>query len=88
MKLFVTSLPASYTGNQLERLFSPYGVVLFTGLIIDKETKKSKCFGFVQIQTESEGNLAIRRLNGQSFEGKKIIVKKALSQEKKSPTKR
>jgi len=77
MKLFVVGLDLSITGEQLENLFSTYGRVIYTKIIRDHETQVSRGFGFVTMDTEGDGKLAMRKLNGQEVAGKTITVKKA-----------
>ena len=77
MKLFVVGLDLSVTADQLETLFSTYGRVINARVIRDHETQVSRGFGFVTMETEGDGKLAMRKLNGQEVEGRTITVKKA-----------
>ena len=77
MKLFVVGLDLSVTAQQLENLFSSYGQVMHAKIIRDHETQVSRGFGFVTMETEGDGKLAMRKLNGQELEGRTITVKKA-----------
>ena len=77
MKLFVVGLDSSITSHQLENLFSTYGRVVNAKIIQDHETQISRGFGFVTMETEGDGKLAMRKLNGQEVEGRTITVKKA-----------
>ena len=81
MDLFVRNLPDSLTDLELSNLFRTYGQVLSARVIKDHETGHSKCFGFVKMKNESDGKLAIRRMNGQMLEGKTLTVKKAMPRE-------
>lgn len=77
MKLFVIGLDLSVTAHQLENLFSTYGRVVKAKIIRDHETQVSRGFAFVTMETEGDGKLAMRNLNGQELEGRTITVKKA-----------
>ena len=77
MRLFVVGLDSSITSHQLENLFSTYGRVVNAKVIRDHETQVSRGFGFVTMETEGDGKLAMRKLNGQEIEGRTITVKKA-----------
>ena len=75
------------SNDELENLFSTYGQVLSARVIKDHETGHSKCFGFVKMKDESDGKLAIRRINGQVLEGRTLTVKKAMPKEsRQKPT--
>ncbi len=77
MDIFVKGLPLDVTSSQLEQLFSTYGKVLSAKIIVDRETKLSRGFGFVTMLVESEGKLAIRRINGSELDGKRLTAKPA-----------
>lgn len=78
MDLFVRNFPDSLTDLELSNLFRTYGQVLSARVIKDRETGISRCFGFVNMMEESDGKLAIRRMNGQMLEGRTLTVKKAM----------
>jgi RNA recognition motif-containing protein len=86
MDIFVAKLNSDSTADQIKELFSQYGKVSSTKLIMDRETGMSKCYGFVEMEDESEGNAAIEHLNDTNFMGNYIIVKKSepRSNEKRS----
>ena len=75
MKLFVGGLPWSVGDGDLQQLFEPYGTVGSAKIITDRESGKSRGFGFVEFQTDSEGEAAIKALNGSSYEGRTLTVK-------------
>ena len=75
MKLYVGNLPWS-TGNQeLEDLFSSYGTVTSANVITDRDTKRSRGFGFVEL--DSGGPEAIEAMNESEVDGRKVIVNEA-----------
>lgn len=79
-KLFVGSLAYSVTDDQLKDLFSQAGTVVSAVVIIDRQTNRSKGFGFVEMSSQEEANKAIEMFNEQEFEGRKIIVNEARPQ--------
>lgn len=74
MDIFVKSLPFKYKPEQVEALFSTYGVVESVQIIKDRATGQSKGFGFVQMPNELEALSAIIALNGAEIEGLKLVV--------------
>lgn len=76
-KLFVGSLPWSASDEDLQNAFSVHGNVLSAKVVTDKETRRSRGFGFVEFETESEAAAAIQALNGAEFKGRNIIVSEA-----------
>lgn len=74
-------MSASTTGEDLEALFSEHGTVASAKVIIDRETGNSKCFGFVEMEDETEGMNAINAINETEFQGRTIVVKKARPRE-------
>jgi len=77
-KLFVGNLDFDVKDIELEELFKTVGKVL-TAEIVRFFDKKSKGFGFVEMGTEEEAKMAIEKLNGSDFRGRKIIVSYARS---------
>ncbi len=80
-KLFVGSLPYSVTDQDLEGIFAEIGQVVSSKVIINNEDGRSKGFGFVEMSTAEEANLAIEKLNGASMDGRNILVSLARPQE-------
>lgn len=76
-KLFVGSLPWSVSDAELKTLFEPYGKVASAKVVTDKQTRRSKGFGFVEFETEAEASAAINALNGSEVKGRNIIVSEA-----------
>ncbi len=84
MNIFVTRLSYSTSSEDLKDLFSEYGEVTSSNVIIDKSTGRSKGFGFVEMSDDSEGQHAIDELNNCEFDGRTIVVKKAKPREGRS----
>ncbi len=78
-KLFIGSLPWSVNDAELKTLFEPYGNVQSAKVITDKQTRRSKGFGFVEFETEAQASAAINALNESEVKGRKIVVSQAKS---------
>lgn len=76
-KLFVGNLQFSVTDDALSELFSQCGTVESAKVILDRETGRSKGFGFVEMSTDEEAAEAISKFNGHEFEGRTINVNEA-----------
>jgi cold-inducible RNA-binding protein len=76
-KLYVGNLPFSVTEDSLQQLFSQSGKVESATIITDRDTGRSKGFGFVEMSTEQEAADAITKFNGTDFEGRSITVNEA-----------
>lgn len=81
-RLFVGSLPWSIGSDELHQLFSLMGRVVDAVVLQDKQTGKSKGFGFVEMATAEEAQAAIHKFNGYELKGRTIVVNSA---EPKSP---
>jgi RNA recognition motif-containing protein len=77
MRLYVGGLPYQITENELIRLFEPFGTVNSANVITDRETGRSKGFGFVDMNTSEEGQRAIDQLNGTTLDNRTITVNEA-----------
>ena len=73
-KLYVGGLAYSVTDTQLQQLFAPYGKVESASVITDRETDRSRGFGFVEMSTQAEAEKAIASLNGTLHEGRNLTV--------------
>ncbi|HEU4914870.1 MAG TPA: RNA-binding protein [Candidatus Saccharimonadales bacterium] len=80
-KLFVGSLSYNTTDASLEEFFAAIGNVVSAKVIIDRDTNRSKGFGFVEMSTEEEAKAAVEKLNNQELDGRQIIVNEARPQE-------
>ena len=75
MKLFVAGLPADLDDVELKEIFEAYGAVSSAQVILDRETRKSRCFGFVDFTLDADAAKAMKALNDESLEGNKLTVK-------------
>ncbi len=73
-KLFVGSLPWSVDDQKLQEAFEEHGEVVSAKVITDRETGRSRGFGFVEMATEDSANSAISALNNSDFGGRNIVV--------------
>lgn len=73
-KLFVGSLPWSIDDAGLAQIFAQAGTVVSAQVVKDRDTGRSRGFGFVEMSTEEEANNAVANLNGTDVEGRKIVV--------------
>jgi len=77
-KLFVGNLPFAMTDANLGEIFSAYGNVVAANIVIDKFSKRSKGFGFVEYENEEDAAKAMEALNNSEQMGRNIAVKEAL----------
>lgn len=77
MNIYVGNLPYSVTDLLLEELFQKYGEVSKAAVILDRETRKSKGFGFVEMPDQTQAETAIRALNDNPLKGRNIKVSRA-----------
>jgi RNA recognition motif-containing protein len=76
-KLYVGNLPFSATDQILSDTFSQCGTVQSSNIIVDRDTGRSKGFGFVEMSTEAEAQDAISKFNGADYEGRAMTVNEA-----------
>lgn len=76
-KLYVGNLPFTTDDNQLRELFSTKGAVSSASVVMDRETGRSRGFGFVEMSNDGEADAAVTALNGQSFGGRALVVNEA-----------
>ena len=76
-KLYVGNLPFSVNDSSLSDAFAPCGTVTSSKVIMDRDSGRSKGFGFVEMATESEAEAAIAKLNGADWEGRPMTVNEA-----------
>src|SRR3989442_2616106 len=84
MKLYVGNLAFETTSNDLQTLFAQAGTVESVNLIEDRETGRSRGFGFVEMQTKEEGAAAIQKFNGQEVGGRSLKVNEAKPRENRN----
>ena len=80
-KLFVGNLSYNVTDADLNTLFSPHGEVVSAQVIQDRETGRSKGFGFVEMSSDAEAQAAIQGLNEQEHQGRPLAVNEARPRE-------
>ena len=76
-KLYVGNLPYSATDSSLSDAFAPCGTVTSAKIIMDRDSGRSKGFGFVEMSTDAEAEAAIARFNGADWEGRAMTVNEA-----------
>lgn len=84
-KLFVGSIAFNVDDSQLEDFFKSAGNVVSAKVIINRDTNRSKGFGFVEMASEEEAKAAIDQLNGKELDGRPIVVSEARPQEPRPP---
>jgi RNA recognition motif-containing protein len=83
-KLYVGNLSYDINKNDLEQMFAAHGTVTSAQVITDRETQRSKGFGFVEMSSDQEAEAAIAALNGNSIDGRALTVNEARPQEGRS----
>lgn len=76
-KLFVGSLAWATTDDGLKEFFSAAGNVVSANVIVDRDTNRSKGFGFVEMSSDEEAKKAVDELNGKDLDGRPIVVSEA-----------
>jgi RNA recognition motif-containing protein len=76
-KLYVGNLTYGVTDSALEQMFAAHGTVESAQVIMDRDTGRSKGFGFVEMKTDQEAQAAIAALNGKEVEGRALTVNEA-----------
>src|SRR5947199_6880232 len=80
-KLYVGNLTYNVNESDLEALFTPFGSVQSAQIIVDRDTNRSKGFGFVEMGSDAEAQAAIQSLNGQEHDGRNLTVNEAKPRE-------
>ncbi|HEY3242358.1 MAG TPA: RNA-binding protein [Phycisphaerae bacterium] len=80
-KLYVGNLSYNASSSDLEQLFAPHGTVESATVIADRDTGRSKGFGFVEMSSDAEAQAAIAALNGHEMEGRALTVSEAKPRE-------
>ncbi|WP_165245376.1 RNA recognition motif domain-containing protein [Paludisphaera soli] len=80
-KLYVGNLTYNITSTDLEELFTPYGTVQSAQVVVDRDTNRSKGFGFVEMGSDAEAQAAIQALNGHNYDGRNLTVNEAKPRE-------
>ena len=82
-KLYVGNLSYNVDKGNLEQMFAPHGTVVSAQVITDRDSGRSKGFGFVEMSSDQEAQAAIAALNGKNLEGRNLTVNEARPQEKR-----
>jgi RNA recognition motif-containing protein len=80
-KLFIGSLAWATNDDSLKELFSQAGTVVSANVIVDRETNRSRGFGFVEMSSDEEAKAAVELLNGKDLDGRNIVVSEARPRE-------
>ena len=80
-KLYVGNLSWGVTEDQLREMFTPYGTVQTAQVVMDRDTGRSKGFGFVEMGSEQEAQAAITGMNGQMVDNRALTVNEARPKE-------
>jgi len=84
-KLYVGNLPYSYRDSDMEQAFSQFGTVSSAKVMMERDTGRSKGFGFVEMGSEAEAQAAIQGMNGQQVGGRGLVVNEARPMESRPP---
>lgn len=84
MNIYIANIPFKAKEDELRELFEDYGQVSSVKIILDKETQRSRGFGFVEMDDDSEARSAIEGVNGKDFLGKVLVVNEARPREPRS----
>ena len=79
--IYVGNLAWECTGDELREMFAPFGQVSSAQIIIDRDTNRSRGFGFVEMANDEEAQRAIGELNGQMYKGRALTVNEAKPRE-------
>jgi cold-inducible RNA-binding protein len=77
MNLYVGNLPYNFTSEDLNKLFAPFGTVTSAQVISDRDTGRSRGFGFVEMGNADEARKAIKELNDNDTDGRRLTVNEA-----------
>lgn len=83
-KLYVGNLSFNTTENDLQDLFAQYGEVSEVQLIVDRMTQRPRGFAFVTMATKEGADEAVRKVNGENFDGRNLVVNEARPREERS----
>ena len=82
-KLYVGNLTYSVTSSDLEQMFAPFGTVESAQVIMDRDTGRSKGFGFVEMGSDAEAQAAIAGMSGKEMGGRTVTVNEAKPREER-----
>ena len=84
-KLYVGNLPYSFRDEDLQQAFSQHGTVTSAKVMMERDTGRSKGFGFVEMGSDAEAQTAINSMNGQQYGGRGLVVNEARPMEPRPP---
>ena len=84
-KLYVGNLPYSFRDDDLQQAFSQHGTVTSAKVMMERDTGRSKGFGFVEMGSDAEALAAVEGMNGQSLGGRSLVVNEARPMEARPP---
>ena len=84
-KLYVGNLPYSFRDSDLESTFGAYGSVTSAKVMMERDTGRSKGFGFVEMGSDAEAQAAIEGVNGQAIGGRNLVLNEARPMEPRPP---
>ncbi|MBB1604191.1 RNA-binding protein [Variovorax sp. UMC13] len=84
-KLYVGNLPYSVRDGDLEQAFGQFGAVTSAKVMMERDTGRSKGFGFVEMGSDAEAQAAINGMNGQPLGGRSVVVNEARPMEARPP---
>ena len=76
-KLYVGNLPYSFNDAKLMEIFAPFGAIASATVIMDRNTGRSKGFGFVEMEDDGAAQTAMSEMNGKDFDGRALVVNEA-----------
>ena len=84
MNIYISNLNFATKNDSLQNLFAAYGEVSSANIITDRETGRSRGFGFVEMADTAEAGSAIEALNGTEYDGRKLVVNEARPREERT----
>jgi len=84
-KLYVGNLPYSFRDEDMQQAFSQFGSISSAKVMMERDTGRSKGFGFVEMGNDAEAQAAIKGMNGQSMGGRNLVVNEARPMEARPP---
>ncbi len=84
-KLYVGNLPYSFRDEDLQQAFAAHGSVSSAKVMMERDTGRSKGFGFVEMGSDAEAQTAINAMNGQQYGGRGLVVNEARPMEPRAP---
>jgi len=83
VRLYIGNLPYSMTDEGLEQAFAPHGTLSSARVILDRDTGRSRGFGFVEYQNDDEAKAAMEAMDGQEVDGRPLRVNEAHERERR-----